>query len=119
MALLKLKLDENLPASAKAIFREQGHDARTVHDQGLEGIKDRTLSVVCRAEGRVLVTLDLDFADIRRYPPHETPGTIVLRAGRQSLRRLRRMCSFASERMTRFDPSGQLWVIDSTGLRTR
>ncbi len=48
-------------------------------DQRLVGTSDRHLSEVCKSEGRIFVTLDLDFADIRTYPPDEHPGIIVLR----------------------------------------
>jgi predicted nuclease of predicted toxin-antitoxin system len=32
-----------------------------------------------RSTGAVIVTRDVDFADIRNYPPHEFKGLIVLR----------------------------------------
>ena len=35
-------------------------------------------------EGRMVVTLDRRFADIRRYPPGTHPGLIVLRTHDQS-----------------------------------
>lgn len=34
---------------------------------------------MCVKEGRILLTLDLDFADIRVYPPQALPGLVVLR----------------------------------------
>jgi len=34
---------------------------------------------VCRREGRVLITLDLDFSNILSYPPSDFAGIVVLR----------------------------------------
>jgi hypothetical protein len=38
-----------------------------------------------RAEGRILVTLDRGFADLRAYPPGSHPGIVVLRLHLQGL----------------------------------
>ena len=37
---MKIKLDENLPASATAILRAAGHDVDTVVSEGLTGAPD-------------------------------------------------------------------------------
>ncbi|MBI5482979.1 MAG: DUF5615 family PIN-like protein [Deltaproteobacteria bacterium] len=63
--ILKFKVDENLPEAAARIFREAGFDAETVLTEGLGGASDATLAAICKEEGRTLVTLDLDFSDIR------------------------------------------------------
>jgi predicted nuclease of predicted toxin-antitoxin system len=77
--MLRFKFDENMPAEAAELFRNAGHDAATVLDQSLGGQPDPNIAKVCQDEDRVLVTLDLDFADIRAYPPASCPGIIVLR----------------------------------------
>jgi predicted nuclease of predicted toxin-antitoxin system len=64
-------------------FCAAGHEAATVGDQQIVGGNDLDLSEVSRSEGRARVTLDLDFADIRTYPPDEHPGLIVQRLARQ------------------------------------
>jgi predicted nuclease of predicted toxin-antitoxin system len=80
---MKFKTDENLPTEAADLLRSAGHDAVTVGEQRLGGAVDSTVGSVCQREGRVLVTLDLDFADIRTYPPSHYPGFVVLRLSRQ------------------------------------
>jgi predicted nuclease of predicted toxin-antitoxin system len=45
-------------------LRTRGHDASTVHDQKMRGSPDSRLGAVCRAEGRAIVSLDLDFANV-------------------------------------------------------
>ncbi len=80
---MKFKVDENLPAELVSLLSGAGHDAASVPDQKLGGAADPSVAAVCQTEDRVLITLDLDFADIRNYPPGGHPGIIVLRLGRQ------------------------------------
>jgi predicted nuclease of predicted toxin-antitoxin system len=75
----KFKVDENLPTEAAELLSGAGHDAVTVVDQRMAGQPDTNVAAVCRREGRAVVTLDLDFADIRAYPPSDYAGIIVLR----------------------------------------
>lgn len=73
------KLDENMPSESVAILQSAGWQCATVYDEALGGAEDTRVSEVCRAEDRVLFTIDLDFADIRAYPPAEYEGIVVLR----------------------------------------
>jgi len=69
----------NLPVETASIFREQGFEAETVGDESLSGADDAAIANRVRVEIRILVTLDLDFSNIRAYPPEEYAGIIVLR----------------------------------------
>jgi predicted nuclease of predicted toxin-antitoxin system len=64
----RFKVDENLPREAQALLLNAGHDAQTVYGERLAGHPDTTIFDVCLNEDRVLITLDLDFSDIRQYP---------------------------------------------------
>jgi predicted nuclease of predicted toxin-antitoxin system len=75
----RFKVDENLPREAQALLRNAGHDAQTVYDECLVGHTDARILDVCLNEERVLITLDLDFSDIRQYPPSSHSGIWVLR----------------------------------------
>ena len=74
----RFKLDENLPARAGDALRKAGHDVRTVLEQDLGGAADTVVFEACATESRVLVTLDLDFADIRRHGVSESPGIWII-----------------------------------------
>ena len=76
---MKFKLDENLPRRAAQVILERGHDAVMLLDQVDAGVSDSRVAELVRSEGRVLISLDLDFADIRTYPPEEHPGIVILR----------------------------------------
>ncbi|NJN39175.1 MAG: DUF5615 family PIN-like protein [Acaryochloridaceae cyanobacterium CSU_3_4] len=80
---MKFKIDENLPAQFAEILQDAGFDALTVLDQNLKGTIDSKIIEICQQEDRALITLDLDFADIRSCPPSQYPGILVLRTKRQ------------------------------------
>jgi predicted nuclease of predicted toxin-antitoxin system len=76
---MRFKIDENLPIEVADLLRQAGYEASTIYDQNLVGEVDENIAEICQTEQRVLVTLDLDFADIRAYPPEKYPGLIVMR----------------------------------------
>jgi predicted nuclease of predicted toxin-antitoxin system len=76
---VKLLLDENLSAQHAVALRALGHDALAVIEAGLSGEPDTAVRSFAIESGRVLVTLDADFANILRFPPRDTPGVIRLK----------------------------------------
>jgi len=76
---MKFKLDENFGTRTSHLFKAEGHDVQTVHQQGISGCSDRVLFDICRDEGRCLITMDLDFSDVTRFPPALSSGIAVFR----------------------------------------
>jgi predicted nuclease of predicted toxin-antitoxin system len=72
-------LNEDLPRECAEGLRGGGFEADTVADERLVGAEDSVIAAKSRDEDRILTTLDLDFANIRAYPPAEYAGIIVLR----------------------------------------
>ena len=77
--MLRIKLDENLPTDLVPALASMGHDVETVPGEGLASHPDRDIEDAARAEGRFLVTQDLDFSDRRRFLPGTHPGILVVR----------------------------------------
>ena len=75
---MKIKLDENLGLLGKSLLEADGHDVMTIAEQQMSGAADEFIYDVCKAEGRVLVTLDHDFRQTIRFPPEVTAGIVVL-----------------------------------------
>jgi len=76
---MKVKLDENLPHALAELLRAAGHDVATVLGEGLGGLEDPHLAEIASSEDRVLMTFDLDFADVRHYPIGSHAGIVVFR----------------------------------------
>ena len=116
---MRVKLDENLPIQFKRLFTESGHDAATVLDEGIGGATDVEIASACLAEDRVLLTQDLDFADIRAYPPSEYPGIVVFRLANQGRDGLLQVGTTLLETLAGSSPKGQLWIVEGARVRIR
>ncbi len=116
---MRFKLDENLPVELADVFRAAGHDAMTTLDQNLKGARDSDLAAVCRREGRAIVTLDTDFADIRTYPPDAYPGLVVFRPSSQSRDRILMLGARLLEMLSDATLAGQLWIVEDSRIRVR
>jgi len=85
---MRFLIDENLPIEIKALLHRRGHNATHALDRTKPGRSDSALYRIAQKERRVIVTCDLDFSDIRRFPPGTHYGIIVLRLQIQSTPRL-------------------------------
>ena len=116
---MDFKLDENLPVEVAELLVQAGHTATTVIDEGLGGRPDADVATVAQREQRVVVTLDVGFADVRTYPPRQHAGLIVLRLRRQDKASVlaavsRLVPALAAEALV-----GRLWIVEETRIRAR
>ncbi len=116
---MKFKIDENLPVEIAALLQEAGYDATTVLDQELGESADPRIASVCRNEDRVLVTLNMDFADIRTYPPNQYPGLIVLRLRRQDKPHVIRTFTGLIPVFSTEPLQHRLWIVEDDKIRIR
>ncbi len=79
MSPMLVKLDENLGQARVTFLKQAGYDAERAHDERLSGADDATVWRRACAEVRFFITLDLDFSDVRRFPPGTHPGILLLR----------------------------------------
>jgi predicted nuclease of predicted toxin-antitoxin system len=84
MSAFLLKLDENLSQAHMDLLNGAGYSAERVTDEGLSGADDAAVWQRACSEGRLFLTLDLDFADVRRFPPGSHPGILLLRPRNRS-----------------------------------
>lgn len=76
---MRIKLDENLSRHLAPELEREGHDASTAAGQGLLGRDDEEIGAAAVEEGRMLFTLDVEFADLRKRPPGSHPGIVLFR----------------------------------------
>ena len=114
---MRIKLDENIDVRLTALLKEAGHDAITVREQGLRGIADRDLYDLCKAEGCILVTLDLDFSNLLHFPPEGTPGLVVVRGPNQLFVTMQVLMETLTDALVKESPSNKLWIVEPGRLR--
>jgi len=76
---MKLLLDADIPYSFLNKLKNEGYDVVDVRDISDHPLKDEEIFNLACKERRVLVTRDLDFGNILRYPPYKSSGIIILR----------------------------------------
>lgn len=115
---MKLKLDENLGERGRRLLEQAGHEVCTVPMQGLTSATDRDLLARCVAEGRALVTLDLDFANPLVFPPSGHAGVAVLRLPRKpATGDLEAVVATLIEALRRQPLEHQLWIVETRRVR--
>ena len=100
------------------MLRDGGCDVSTVVAEQLCSASDITLIEVCRAESRVLVSLDKDFSNTLQFRPSRYSGIVVLRLPEPRCRAsiedaLRRLLDLSRSG----GPTGKLWIVDGTRIR--
>jgi predicted nuclease of predicted toxin-antitoxin system len=115
---MKLKLDENLGERGREQLAAAGHEVATVPQQQLTAATDRKLIEMCRAEGRALVTLDLDFANPLEFRPANYAGIAVLRLPKKPAPEdLQQVVETLARGLAQHSLAGQLWIVEPGRIR--
>ena len=115
---MRFKLDENFGTRCQDLFKNNGHDVETVVSENLQGCGDQTLYDVCRQENRCLVTLDMDFANVLRFPPEKTRGMAVIRVPQNpSLEILELMVQGLLSKIKTLSLEKKLWIVEIGRIR--
>ncbi|KAA0231447.1 hypothetical protein EDS67_02560 [candidate division KSB1 bacterium] len=115
---MKIKLDENFGKRTQQLFRLAGHDVQTVREEGLHGNPDQVIYEHCCREQRCLVTLDLDFADVIRFPPYQTAGLAVIRIPKDpTLALLESLIRQFLQVIQTTSVNKQLWIVEIGRIR--
>jgi len=115
----RFKLDENIPRDAEALLRDAQHDVHSVFDEGADGGADDRLLDLCRSEKRILITLNLDFGDIRLYPPPSHSGIWILRPPSQGIGNTLVLLTAALALLDREPAEHRLWIVEHGRVRIR
>jgi hypothetical protein len=86
-------------------------------DGDAQGQPDAYIAGICQAEQRALITLDLDLADLRRYPPADHAGIIVLCPATQSIPAVLALIQCLVLLLDQEPVAGALWIVDGGRVR--
>jgi len=116
---VKVKLDENMPADLGTLLVKDGHDVHGVLDESLGGSADSVIVEAARREERILMTFDMDFADVRNYPPGTHAGIVVFRLRDQRWATLAPPVTRLLEQGKLEDLATSLAIVTETRVRLR
>ena len=116
---MRIKLDENLSNAHTEFLRQMGHECDRVTDEGLSGATDETVWQQVCLEQRFFITLDLDFSDVRRFPPGTHPGILLLRLRSRSRQAVLDLLSRIVDEYPLESLQGCLVVADEVQTRIR
>jgi predicted nuclease of predicted toxin-antitoxin system len=116
---MKLKLDENLSRHLRESLSTLGHDVTTAADERLLSQPDKVVAAAARREGRVLLTLDVEFADLREHPPGSHPGIILFRPKSYGPLTVNRLVSGLVREADLASLAGCVVVVDRSRVRVR
>jgi predicted nuclease of predicted toxin-antitoxin system len=75
----RVLVDEDLPRSLAPYLRSDGVDATAVRDVGLRSAPDDTVFAHGQTERRTIVSADLGFSNVLRFPLGSHSGVLVVR----------------------------------------
>ena len=118
---MRFLIDANLPRAAIVVCQKFGHQVEFARDIGMAAAPDEQIAARARESGAALLTRDLDFGDVRRYPPDQYQGIVVLRLPDTAVAEeiaavLKR---FLSEPGFIASLAGRLAVVEGDGVRFR
>ena len=116
---MKIKLDENLSLHLKPVLEQEGHEISTAADEGLLGHCDTEVASAAKSEGRVLFTLDVEFADLRKFPPGSHAGVVLFRPRRLSPSSVSAFVLRFVKKANLAEFSGCIVVVDPRRIRVR
>lgn len=76
---MKFLLDANIPLSSKDIFKKLNYETEHSREIGLGKATDEQLIKYAIKNNQILITKDLEFGNIKKYPIKSHKGIILIR----------------------------------------
>jgi predicted nuclease of predicted toxin-antitoxin system len=118
---MRFLLDANMPRSVVTVISSAGHEAEFAKDVGLGVAPDSRIAHYAMSTRSVLLTRDLDFANVMVYPPEQHAGIVVLRVADDMVAAdIALVVKGFLERLTALgDLAGRLVILEKDRFRVR
>ena len=113
-------IDEDLPRSLATLLRSAGLEVTDIRDAGLRGASDAEVLSHARSRRFTLLTADLDFANLLRFPLGSHDGIIVARFPNETpVEALNQAIVRSIQSLRKEDIGGNLVIIEPGRVRVR
>ncbi len=116
---MKFLADMGVARSTVQALREAGHEVTHLSDLGLGRLSDQEILELANREDRVVVTFDLDFADLLAAGLQQRPSVVIFRLRTQTPTAVTpRLLALVAERATELT-AGAIVIVEETRYRLR
>jgi len=116
---MRLFANENIYEPLIDCLRCLGHDVFSIRDAGLSGISDDEVYRIACKEGRMIITMDKDFARMFRFPPEGCGGIIVIKIYKRTVEKTLQIFKNHFSCLKADDIKDKLVIITPDGVRIR
>jgi predicted nuclease of predicted toxin-antitoxin system len=116
---MKFLADMGISPRTVSWLKSAGYDAIHLVEQGLEKLPDNEILIKARNEERIILTVDLDFAQLLAIDRASLPSVILFRLGNESYEVINQ---FLAEVLNRFESElevGAIISVTDKSLRLR
>jgi len=118
--MARFLVDEDLPRSLARLLRTESLDAEDVRDVGLRGKTDSEVLQYAVSHDRVVITADLDFANLLAVPLGSHHGILVARLPNEvPVARLNAVILDAIKALSDDEVRGSLVIVEPGRIRLR
>jgi len=116
---LRFLVDACVDVRLAGWLRDQGHDALHLRELGLQDLPDVQVFAKAMAEGRIVVTHDLDFGEISAFTQRRAASVVVFRLHDPRLDRLIARLSTVLADCVPALRAGAVVIVEEARLRVR
>lgn len=116
---MRFLVDMNLATEVAVWLRAHGHDAAHLHELGLQELGDEAVLARAVADRRVILTFDLDFADISAAAGEARVAVILFRLRSAQTARIVARLQAVLAAAARALENGAVVIVEEARLRIR
>ncbi len=116
---MKFLADMGISPRSVEYLRGKGHDAVHLYEEGLERLTDAEVLAKGRAEGRVILTHDLDFGELMAVSNADLPSVVIFRLRNMRPGRVNRYLEKIIERYGALLEKGVIMSVMEGRIRVR
>lgn len=100
-------------------LRDKGHDVVHLRDEGLQRLPDDEILTKAKIESRIVLTVDLDFAQLLAMSQWSLPSVILFRLGNENYEQINDFLNILLEDCIEDLYAGAMISVNTKGFRVR